>query len=89
MPRSPPPPLSSDALRQNGRDQGTEVAAAIIGTLTNASAFSVDDFEAEVRDRFEAWMAAMRQFYIATHDLSDEELKTWSDAALAALDERL
>jgi hypothetical protein len=89
MTRSPPPPLSLGALRQSGRDQGAEVAAAIIGAMTGASTFSVDEFEAEVRDRFNAWMAVMNQFYIATHNLSDVELKTWAEAALAALEERL
>ena len=89
MPRSRPPPLTPDGLRQSGRDQGTEIAAAIIGTMTGASAFSVDDFEADVRDRFDAWMAAMHQFYMATHNLSDGELKVWDEAALAALNERL
>jgi hypothetical protein len=89
MPRSPSPPLSPDALRQSGRDLGTEVAAALIGTMTDASAFSVDGFEAEVRDRFDAWMAAMHQFYMATHNLSADDLKTWDEAALAALEERL
>lgn len=66
-----------------------EVAAAIISTMAGASAFSVSDFEAEVRDRFNAWMAAMRQFYSETHNLSDDEFQTWAEAALAALDERL
>jgi len=89
MPRRPPPPLSPDALRQSGRDQGTEVAAAIIGTMTGASAFSVDDFEAELRDRFTAWMAAMHQFYIDSYNRSEEELRVWDEAALAALEERL
>jgi hypothetical protein len=82
MPRSPSPPLSPDALRRSGRDLGTEVAAALIGTMTDASAFSV-------RDRFDAWMAAMHQFYMATHNLSADDLKTWDEAALAALEERL
>jgi hypothetical protein len=49
----------------------------------------VDGFEAEVRDRFDAWMAAMHQFYMATHNLSADDLKTWDEAALAALDNRL
>jgi hypothetical protein len=89
MPRSPPPPVSPDALRQSGRHQGQEIAAAIIGTMTGASAFSVDGFEAEVRDRFDAWMAAMHQFYMATHNLSADDLRTWDEAALAALEERL
>jgi hypothetical protein len=57
--------------------------------MTGASAFSVSDFEAEVRDRFNAWMAAMRQFYIETLNLSDDEFQTWAEAALAALNERL
>ncbi len=89
MPRSPPPPVSPDALRQSGRDLGGEVAAAIIRVMTTAPAFSVDGFDAEVRDRFDAWMAAMHQFYMATHNLSADDLKTWDEAALAALEERL
>ena len=89
MPRSPPPPLNPDVVRQNGRDLGTEIAAAIIGTMTGASAFSVDDFEAEVRDRFNAWMAAMHQFYVDTYNRSEDELRVWDEAALAALEERL
>ena len=89
MPRSPSPPLSPGALRQSGRDLGGEVAAAIIGVMTTAPAFSVDGFDAEVRDRFDAWMAAMHQFYMATHNLSADDLRTWDEAALAALEERL
>ncbi len=89
IPRSPSPPLSPGALRQSGRDLGGEVAAAIIGVMTTAPAFSVDGFDAEVRDRFNAWMAAMHRFYVDTYNLSDDELKTWDEAALAALDERL
>jgi hypothetical protein len=57
--------------------------------MTGASAFSVDDFEAEVRDRFNAWMAAMHQFYIDSYNRSEEELRVWDEAALAALEERL
>jgi hypothetical protein len=34
-------------------------------------------------------MAAMHQFYMATHNLSADDLRTWDEAALAALEERL
>ena len=81
--------LSVGEMKQDGGWNGAETADALVDLMVSARHFSVEEFEPELRDRFAAWMAAMRQLLQENKNLSDTHLKAWCEAAEDALYTRI
>ena len=81
--------LSVGEMKQDGAWNGAEVADALLDVMASARHFSIEEFEPELRDRFAAWMAAMRQLLQENKNLSDVHLRAWCEAAEDALYTRI
>ncbi len=89
MAREIPRPLSVGEMKQDGASDGAEIADALLDLMASAPDFSIKGFEPELRDRFAAWMAAMRQLLQENKNLSDVHLRAWCEAAEDALYTRI
>jgi hypothetical protein len=72
-------------MKQDGASDGAEIADALLDLMASAPDFSIQGFEPELRDRFAAWMTAMRQSLQENKNLSDTHLRAWCEAAEDAL----